>query len=247
MPPSPKPITTAAAADTGRSPSERSYQDLAKKIIELAHASDWSEDLRLPSERTLAEMFAVSRTAVREAIIALEVQGLVEVRVGSGIYVLPPSTRVVAGHPFDIPAGPGPIETLRARGMIEAEIAASAARERRDTDLDRILEALAHMRQHLDNKQAYDEADRLFHLRIAEATGNRVLQHMVQAMWDNARNDPRWDKIEQHFHSAALRATSLEDHQKIFASIAARDADGARAAMQQHLDRVIAEFSRAWY
>ena len=233
----------APADDLMRASSERSYQDLARKIIELSH-SDSAADARLPSERTLADMFGVSRTAVREAIIALEVQGLVEVKVGSGIYVLPPGSQ--AAHGFEIPAGPGPIETLRARALIESEIAGLAARERRDGDLDRLFEALAAMRSHLADKGPYDEADRQFHLAIAEAAGNRVLQHMVQAMWDNARSDPRWDKIEQHFHSRALRETSLQDHQAIFAAISARDADAARAAMQQHLGRVIQEFSQAW-
>ncbi|MFG5776174.1 FadR/GntR family transcriptional regulator [Comamonas sp. J-3] len=233
----------APADDPSRATSERSYQDLARKIIELSHG-DGAADARLPSERTLADMFGVSRTAVREAIIALEVQGLVEVKVGSGIYVLAPGQQ--AAHGFEIPAGPGPIETLRARALIESEIAGLAARERRDGDLDRLFEALAAMRSHLADKGPYDEADRQFHLAIAEAAGNRVLQHMVQAMWDNARSDPRWDKIEQHFHSQALRETSLQDHQAIFAAISERDSDGARAAMQQHLGRVIQEFSQAW-
>ena len=237
----------APADDESRGTSERSYQDLARKIIELAHSDndrDTAAEQRLPSERTLAEMFSVSRTAVREAIIALEVQGLVEVKVGSGIYVLPPGSQ--AAHGFEISGGPGPIETLRARALIESEIASVAARERRDSDLDRLFETLADMRKHLADKAPYDAADRQFHLAIAEATGNRVLQHMVQAMWDNARSDPRWDKIEQHFHSQALRETSLNDHQAIFAAISARDAEGARAAMQQHLGRVIQEFSQAW-
>lgn len=235
----------APADDESRGTSERSYQDLARKIIELAHSDrDTAAEQRLPSERTLAEMFSVSRTAVREAIIALEVQGLVEVKVGSGIYVLPPGSQ--AAHGFEISGGPGPIETLRARALIESEIASVAARERRDSDLDRLFETLAAMRNHLADKAPYDAADRQFHLAIAEATGNRVLQHMVQAMWDNARSDPRWDKIEQHFHSQALRETSLNDHQAIFAAISARDAEGARAAMQQHLGRVIQEFSQAW-
>ena len=235
----------AATAEENRSTGERAYQDLAKKIMELAADSGDSTEQRLPSERALADMFGVSRTAVREAIIALEVQGLVEVKVGSGIYALPSPGKHSRG--FEVPAGPGPIETLRARTLIEAEIAALAASERRDADLDRLFAALSTMRATLADKEAYDEADRQFHLAIAEATGNRVLQHMVQAMWDNARDDPRWDKIEQHFHSEAMRAASLEDHQNIFTAIAARDANQARLAMHQHLERVIHEFSRAWY
>ena len=68
---------------------------------------------------------------------------------------------------------------------------------------------------------------------------------MVTAMWDCARS-LLWDKIEEHFHSTALREASQEDHQRIFAAIMARDATAARDAMRAHLSRVIAEFTQAW-
>ncbi|MBN3818873.1 FadR family transcriptional regulator [Paraburkholderia sp. Se-20369] len=224
--------------------ADRSYIGLARQIHAMVAAGAFEAGARLPSERSLADQFGVSRTQVREAIIALEVQGIVEVRVGSGIYV----SAADAAKPvtFEVPRGPGPIETLRARGLIEAEIAALAALERKDADLDRMFVALTTMREQMDDKAAYDAADRQFHMRIAEATGNTVLLHMATAMWDCARSDPLWDKIEEHFHSPALRAASQEDHQRIFAAIMARDADGARDAMRAHLSRVIAEFTQAW-
>lgn len=223
---------------------ERSYRELAEKIVELVREGEFLPGTRLPSERALAERFVVSRTAVREAIIALEVQGLVEVRMGSGIYI---AAGANDGRPgLSLPSGPGPIEALRARSLIESEVAAQAAREGRDADLDRILEALDRMREQMGDKSAYDQADRLFHLRIAEATGNNVLMHVVQSMWDNARNDPRWDKIELHFHTPALRSASLEDHQRIFAALLAREPEQARQAMRRHLERVISQFSQTW-
>jgi DNA-binding FadR family transcriptional regulator len=224
--------------------ADRSYVGLAKQICDLIAAGEVGPRARLPSERTLAERFGVSRTQVREAIIALEVQGVVEVRVGSGIYVaqaLPARTGT-----FDLPRGPGPIETLRAREVIESEVAALAAAERKDADLDRIFAALRTMRENMDDKAANEAADREFHLAIAAATGNDVLRLVVTAMWDNSRADPLWKKIEEHFHTPALRAASQEDHQRIFAAIMARDAAGARTAMQAHLSRVIGEFSQAW-
>ncbi|HGL4259508.1 FadR/GntR family transcriptional regulator [Burkholderia dolosa] len=225
--------------------ADRSYIGLARQIHAMVAAGAFEPGARLPSERSLADQFGVSRTQVREAIIALEVQGIVEVRVGSGIYV---SSAADAARPvtFDVPRGPGPIETLRARGLIEAEVAALAATERKDADLDRLFFALTTMREQMNDKAAYHAADREFHLRIAESTGNTVLLHMVTAMWDCARSDPLWDKIEEHFHSTALREASQEDHQRIFAAIMARDAAAARDAMRAHLSRVIAEFTQAW-
>lgn len=223
---------------------ERSYRELAQKFVELINDGEFPPGSRLPSERALGERFAVSRTAVREAVIALEVQGIVDVRMGSGIYVSEQPGPAANG--FRLPSGPGPIETLKARSLVESEIAAQAAQERRDGDLDRLLDALNRMRAQVDDKVAYDAADRLFHLRIAEATGNEVLTQLVQSMWDLARSDPRWEKIEHHFHTPALRAASLEDHQAIFAALLARDAQGARQAMRQHLQRVVTQFSQAW-
>ncbi|PVX85037.1 FadR/GntR family transcriptional regulator [Paraburkholderia unamae] len=234
------PANRAAEADA----ADRSYVGLAKQIYELIASGDFGPGARLPSERTLAERFAVSRTQVREAIIALEVRGAVEVRVGSGIYVT--EVREAPAATFELPRGPGPIETLRARALIEAEIAALAATERKDADLDRLFAALRAMRENMDDKSANESADREFHLGIAEATGNAVLRHMVAAMWDGSRSDPLWKKIEEHFHTPGLRAASQEDHQRIFSAIMARDAQGAREAMQAHLARVIGEFTQAW-
>lgn len=234
------PTVRAAEADA----IDRSYVGLARQIYDLIASGDETPGARLPSERTLAERFGVSRTQVREAIIALEVQGVVEVRIGSGIYVAKASeARSIA---FELPRGPGPIETLRARAVIESGIAALAATERKDADLDRLFAALRAMSESMNDKAANEIADREFHLAIARATGNDVLRIVMTTMWDNSRADPLWKKIEEHFHTPALRAASQEDHRQIFSAILARDAVAASAMMQAHLARVIGEFTQAW-
>ncbi|OIQ76742.1 HTH-type transcriptional regulator LutR [mine drainage metagenome] len=224
---------------------ERPYLRLAAQILALlAHKGVKTGD-RLPSERTLAEQFEVSRTSVREAIIALELQGVVEVRGGSGAYLVQTPTLLSQTPAFMPEAGPGPFELLRARCLIESEIASVAAEMRKDADLDRIFEALADMRLYMDDKVANEAADRRFHLHIAESTGNSVLLQMVTAMWDHAKG-PVWTKIDQHFHSPALRVSSQEDHQRVFNALLARDPVAARATMRAHLERVIKEFAQAW-
>jgi DNA-binding FadR family transcriptional regulator len=230
-------------ADPGQATGDRSYQRLAAQILALVGEGELPVGARLPSERTLAERFDVSRTCVREAIIALEVQGAVEVRGGSGIYLC--ALQAAPRPTFQLPPGPGPIELLRARVLIEPEVAALAASERNDSDLDRIFSALSSMREHIDDKDANQAADRLFHLRIAESTGNGVLLHMVTAMWDCAHG-PIWSRIEQHFHTPELRVASQDDHQRVFTALMARDAAAARVAMRAHLERVINEFTQAW-
>ena len=225
--------------------SDRSYQKLAIQIADLIRSGELEVGARLPAERALAERFDVSRTLVREAIIVLEIQGLVEVRGGSGIYVSAPAAPANRSTAFKPPAGPGPFELLRARCLIESEIAAVAAETRQDSDLDHLVAALAAMREHLHDKAANEAADRLFHLRIAEATGNSVLLQMATALWDHTKA-PIWSQMEAHFHTPALRQASQEDHQRIFTALLDRDAAGARAAMRAHLERVIGEFAQAW-
>ena len=226
-------------------PGDRSHQKLATQIAGLITSGELEVGARLPSERALADRFAVSRTLVREAIIVLEIQGLVEVRGGSGIYVSALAAPANRSTTFTPPDGPGPFELLRARSLIESEVAAVAAETRQDSDLDRLVAALATMRENLHDKAANEAADRLFHLRIAEATGNSVLQQMVTALWDHTKA-PIWSQLESHFHTPALRQASQDDHQRIFTALLDRDAAGARAAMRAHIERVIVEFAQAW-
>lgn len=232
-------------ADPLATPGDRSYQRLAARIAALIADGELEVGARLPSERSLADRFDVSRTLVREAIIVLEIQGAVEVRGGSGIYIAAPRGARNWSTTFRPPTGPGPFELLRARCLIESEIAAAAATARTDADLDRICTALVAMREHLHDKAASDAADRLFHLRIAEATGNSVLLQTVTALWDHTQA-PVWSQMESHFHTPELRRASQDDHQRIFGALLERDADAARSAMRAHVERVIGEFTQAW-
>ena len=237
---------TSPSKDADGAGADRQYQRLAARILTLIGRREFKPGERLPSERALAERFDVSRPALREAIIALEVQGAVEVRGGSGIYVSQtpiPAPQTPATYMPE--AGPGPFELLRARSLIEGEIASVAAESRKDADLDRIFAALVDMRENMADKAANEAADRLFHLRIAESTGNTVLLQVVTAMWDQAKG-PVWAKIDEHFHTTQLRQASQEDHERVFNALLARDAPGARAAMRAHLERVMVEFTQAW-
>lgn len=226
--------------------SDRSYQKLAARIAALVAGGEFKVGDRLPSERALAERFNVSRTLVREAIIVLEIQGAVEVRGGSGIYISAPVAGAVpAVSAYTLSPGPGPFELLRARSLIEAEIASVAAENRKDSDIDRIYAALAAMREHMQDKAANEAADRLFHLRIAESTGNSVLLQMVTGLWDHTKA-PIWSQMEAHFHTPELRRASQDDHQRVFNALLERNPAEARAAMRAHIDRVIAEFAQAW-
>lgn len=237
------PPPARSMADEGVAGAERSYQRLAEQIVAMVASGEFKVGDRLPSERHLAQRFEVSRTSLREAVIALEVQGMVEVRLGSGIYVCSaPQLKPLSYMPMN---EPGPFELLRARWLLEGELAAQAAINRSDTDIDRIYAAMVAMKDNFNEMRANEEADRMFHLHIAQAAGNGVLTHVVSTLWKQLRG-PIWTRLEDHFVTPALRQASLDEHHQVFTAIVSRDAEGARQAMRAHIDRVKSEFMRGW-
>ena len=221
-------------------PVGRSYHRLAQTIMGLIESGEVKVGERLPSERMLADRFEVSRTAVREAIIALEIRGQVEVRGGSGIYVCGTKPAHFLGD-----AAPGPFELLGARLLIEPEVAAVAAVRAKDADLDRISACLRELRLTMQDKRANEAADRRFHVAIAEATGNCVLVQMVTGVWERTRG-AMWAKLEEHFHTPALREAAMQDHQRVFSALVSRDPVESRNAMRKHIERVMQEFAQNW-
>jgi len=217
----------------------RLYRQIADQIAQLIASGEFPAGARLPAERELAVSLGVSRTSVREAIISLEMSGLVEVRVGTGIFVTAPHT---ADTRSGVDGGPGPFELLDARRLIEGEIAALAAKAGKPDDIAELRHSVDRMEQQVDDFAAREAADREFHLRIAKATGNSSLELVVEGLW-NQRAE-LWGRLQQHFHTHDLALQTIRDHAAIAKAIAARDADGARAAMHRHISRVAREFQR---
>jgi DNA-binding FadR family transcriptional regulator len=226
----------------------RLYRQIAGQIAALIANGEFATGGRLPSERDLSALLGVSRTSVREAIIALEMSGLVEVRVGTGIFVterLPHTRFPLAAAKAAQDGGLSPFELLAARRTIEGEIAAMAAISARRDDIDALDETLAAMRKHAVDHVQRDAADRAFHVRIAESTRNSALAWVVGSLWDQ-RHGEIFTRLETRFQTAALRARPLDDHAAVIAALAAHDADAARKAMHRHLARVTREFQRHW-
>jgi len=195
---------------------KRLYRQIADQIAHLIASGEFPAGSRLPAERELAVSLGVSRTSVREAIISLEMNRLVEVRVGTGIFVAAPDD-VPRGVGDD--AGPGPFELLEARKVIEGEIAALAAKNGRDDDFEALARCVDRMERHIDDFAARETADREFHLRIAKATGNGSLELVVDGLW-NQRAE-LWGRLQQHFHTADLALQTIRDHEAIASAISA--------------------------
>lgn len=220
----------------------RLYRQIADQLGGLIRAGEFPVGSRLPPERDLAAQLGVSRPSVREALIALEVEGLVEVRMGSGIYVL--ALEPAASAP-QLDAAFGPFEIIRARQVVECELAALAARRMDAAQLAGLHEALALMAEDVAQGQPPIRGDRLFHLRIAEAADNGPLLRTVTELFDE-RNNPLFEQLGQHFETVPTWRLALAEHQAVIAAIAAGDADAARAAMLAHLQNSHDRFAGTW-
>ena len=223
----------------------RLYRQIADQIRALIASGEFSAGARLPPERDLAKQLGVSRPSVREALIALEVEGLVEVRIGSGIYVLSTNGVEAGGRRSHVEAEAGPFELLRARYFIESECAALAAKNAQKAQVDSIGDALEQMTRELGEERQPLAGDRLFHLRVAEATGNGALVAVVKLLWDE-RTGPLYAQLEHHYDSPALWSAAMAEHRAVLKAIAEHDVLGARAAMQRHLNKAYKRFNKGW-
>ena len=233
----------------------RLYRQIADQIRTLIRSGEFSAGARLPPERDLAKQLGVSRPSVREALIALEVEGLVEVRIGSGIYVQP--TDATAGGKAGVKSGAraedaddgdaaaGPFELLRARYVIEGETAALAAKSAKKAQVLAIEESLGEMQRELDEEKQPLGGDRMFHVRIAEATGNGALVAVVEMLWKE-RTGSLYKRLEHHYDSPGLWHSAMAEHRAVLKAIAAKDAAAARAAMPRHLTQAYKRFSTGW-
>lgn len=225
----------------------RLYRQIADQVRALVLAGELPVGTRLPTERDLSEQLGASRPCVREALIALEVEGWVEVRKGRGIYVRDRATQPQAVRSV-APAATaewGPLEVMAARRMLEGEIAALAAHAATPRDLDALHAAIAGMRDEVARERTPLQSDQAFHLALARSSGNGVLVDTVQAYWD-ARRQPLFQRLGAYFESPALARSAIAEHEAICTAIHARDAGAARAAMHQHLDQSAARLSAGW-
>lgn len=219
----------------------RLYRQIADQIRALIASGEVAPGARLPAERDLARQLTVSRPSLREALIALEMEGLLDVRVGSGIYVARPGARTGV-RPGD---ASGPFEVIHARWLIEGECAALAARHASAAQLRAIREAHGRMTAEAKHDHNPLGADRAFHIRIAEASGNSALVLVVQTLWDQ-RIGPLYRALERKLEYPAMAAETLREHQAVIGAIARRDARAARAAMRRHMDMTEKRYTKDW-
>lgn len=211
----------------------RLYQSVARHLIAAIADGTYPVGDRMPAERELAQSFNVSRPTVREAIIALEVRGLVEVRVGSGVYV---KERAAAGETGS--AGIGAFELTEARLLIEGEAAALAATNMSDSALDHLDAIVAQIATSNRDGGDSEVPDQDFHMMIARGTGNEAIVRAVEMLWNLRSTSPECALLFSRARGGGSQPV-VSEHAEIVAALRQRDPGLARAAMRAHLGAVI--------
>lgn len=223
------PPAVRIAKSTSDRHEPRIYRVVADRIRKLVRQDGIQPGMRLPSERDLAARLAVSRASLREAVIALELTGEVEVRSGSGVYL--------TGHASGKPRSTHPVsslsEMLAARQMIEPHLAATAARFASNEAIDALLAAVDALERPAENAQADAGLYEHFHRTLAQATGNGALAGVMDYLLAQYRT--LQTPLQQ---DDALRLATLADHRRLAYAIARRDPATAKRATRTLLQRI---------
>jgi DNA-binding FadR family transcriptional regulator len=219
--------------------TQRLYEQVAGQVTDLVARGEFKPGDRLPPERDLAKLLGVSRPTVREAMIALEMAGLVEVRVGAGTFVTDKANGTESNSRLFEGAGSSPLELIAARRTIEPQVAALAAERATRAEIEAIAETVRLIGAATDTP-SHRSADHLFHARIGLASHNSVLAAIVDECWAEMYS-PMFERMGAVTGlivtrcSPQQRDTTVAEHDAVYRAIAARDPAAARAAMDAHL------------
>ena len=217
---------------------KRIYQKVAEHLVELINTNELSVGQRLPPERELAKKIQVSRNVVREAFLALEIAGYIEIRVGVGTFVVsktPQISNMGGIHNLDI--GAGPIDILAARKTVEGEIAAISATTATHDDIHSLDQALVEILNDTKVEDTENDWPRIFHTRLASSTQNPIYISIVDLLWEQTRG-PLFENFRKHTKMRENQNVSQDHRSKLINCLKQKDASGAKLAMHQHIDAV---------
>jgi DNA-binding FadR family transcriptional regulator len=207
------------------------------ELVQRIVRGDYPAGSVLPAEHALCATFSVSRTVVREAVKVLQEKGLVQIRQGSGTTVLPPTSwnlldELVLAALIDADETLGVLDDLVVtRRLLESDMANVAARTADEDAVARLRELVDRMDGLLDDPGSYHELDRAFHDTVMRASGNRIARAVVRSLESQVINTASYMGRTDR----ALCAASNRGHRRICERIAARDPEGAAAAMFAHI------------
>ena len=211
--------------------TRRLYQQIADRVRALIQRGDYPTGSRLPPERDLAHQLGVSRPSLREALIALEIEGSVEIRMGSGVYVC---SRALRRPGLAVAMGESPAELMQARSAVEGAVASLASANVTREGLARVQAALDAMREDVAKGRDVLDHDRQFHICIAEMSGNSVLVSLVGTLFDERRS-PLASHMRNRLEGRPTWDAALAEHEQILRCLSLRDPLAAESAMRAHI------------
>ncbi len=223
----------------------RAYQVVGNTLLERIRAGEFRAIGKLPPERELAEIYGVGRAVIRDALVMLEVKGLIQSRQGSGIYItrrayeIEPESSAEAppSQPWDTLPPAGPFELLQARQWLESHMARLAATHATDDDIVAIEQAYEDHRA-ASFGEPKDNFDMVFHMTLARATQNPEIVGLVNQLWFRRENNPLWKSFQARIADMQPRDRLVNDHDKIVEAMRRRDGDAAYVAMWQHIENL---------
>jgi GntR family transcriptional repressor for pyruvate dehydrogenase complex len=223
-------------------PRGTAVSEVVKQLTGLLTGGDLAPGSRLPPERQLAESLGVGRSAVREALAALEILGIVSVRPGSGTYLRENTSELL---PTTLSWGlmlsaSRTAELIEVRGGLEIQAATLTAGRIDDADVEKLRSYLDVMAESLDDVDTFIEADARFHLLIASSSGNVVLRDLLQTVRSLLR---LW--VERALQTRGQATDAYNEHVAVFEAIEARDPQAAAAAMTAHMRTAAQRIERA--
>jgi DNA-binding FadR family transcriptional regulator len=214
------------------------FEDVVERLETAINDGRYAPGDQLPAEREMMEAYGVGRTAIREALFALQRMGLIIINSGERARVSQPSAGTMIGELSGVArrllAKPdGAHHFQQARGMFEVGVARLAAETATPEDIARLEAALADNRAALDRGRGFDRTDVAFHLVLAEITRNPILTalHTGLTEW---LTEQRTTSLKARGSAKAAYAA----HEQIYRAIVARDPQAAADAMRAHLDEV---------
>jgi len=215
----------------------RIYQHIAATLTEKINSGELPDRSRLPSERELAEMFGVSRTAVREALISLQASGLISIRHRARARVTqldnPAFLNQLSGAAQSLLARPrGMADFWEARVLFECGLCRYAARHASPKELDRLTVALAQNKKAIGDPELFAKTDVAFHDILAEIPRNPIFSALNNALSEWLL-DQRMVVIQAPIRGITRRA--YQGHQEVYEAITAHDAELADRVMANHL------------
>jgi len=218
---------------------------VAEWVLEQIRSQVYPEGTKLPSEREIAQTLSMSRPPVREALSALQIAGIVEIRPGDGTYVksATPANEMVSNTISVLEESESPFEVMQARRVLEEGIIRVAAIQATDEDVVRLEQALERMEDAVEHSDLsrYFQSNREFHLAVAAATHNSVLQKLLKSLLLSEEKKLWQESIQRYLSDPDHIKKYTARHERILQAIKKKDVDKAAQEMKEHFSGTVEE------